>query len=103
VLATRTFRAHDRRAASRVVRMALFHSGASPRQAVLPTGTLWCRDVTIGRTGEQFYHASEINADADAGSGGIIRVQRDADEVFDERSMAASQPINGRRSMARAA
>jgi uncharacterized protein len=70
-----------------------FHTAEQlgPRQAVLPSGTLWCRDVTIARTGEQLYHPSELGVDAD--TDGMIRVTRDDDEVFDQRAMASFEGV----------
>jgi hypothetical protein len=73
-----------------------FHTAEQlgPRQAVLPSGTLWCRDVTIARTGVQHYHRLELpGIDADADSNGMIRVQRDEDEVFDERAIASFEGV----------
>ena len=39
-----------------------------PRQALLPSGALLCRDVVIARTGVQHYHSSEL-PDLDTGGG----------------------------------
>ena len=67
-------------------------SELGPKQAVLPSGTLWCRDVTIARTGTQRYHITELPELADtvtADSAGMFDVERDPDEVFDPASMAS--------------
>jgi hypothetical protein len=64
----------------------------SPRQAVLPSGTLWCRDCVIARTGDQIYHRHEllgINTDGIADRNGMVRVARDADQVFDPAAMSS--------------
>jgi hypothetical protein len=58
------------------------------RQALLASGALLLRDVTIARTGEQEYNSSELLL-ADAGEGGMIRVMRDEAEVFHPRAMAS--------------
>jgi hypothetical protein len=64
----------------------------SPRQALLPSGTLWCRDCVIARTGDQHYHQHELygvdTADV-ADRNGMVRVSRDAGEVFDPQSMSS--------------
>jgi hypothetical protein len=72
----------------------MFYAAAelSPRQALLPSGTLWLRDVTIGRTGDQFYHHHEllgVDTDGMADRSGMVRVRRDSDAVFDAQSMAS--------------
>jgi hypothetical protein len=65
----------------------------SPRQALLPSGTLWLRDCIIARTGDQFYHRSELwgvdDVDDVADRNGMVRVSRDAEQVFDQRSMSS--------------
>jgi hypothetical protein len=64
----------------------------SPRQATLPSGSLWCRDVVVARTGLQTYHRSElfgVDTDAIAGRDGMVRVVRDAAEVFDPNAMSS--------------
>ena len=53
-----------------------------PRQALLPSGALLCQDVTLARTGTQYYHPSEIGLDG----ADMIAVQRDAEEVFAPRA-----------------
>ena len=54
-----------------------------PKQSLLPSGTLWCRDVVVGRTGIQLYAPHEIGVDGDAADrNGMVRVQRDASEVW---------------------
>jgi Uncharacterized protein conserved in bacteria (DUF2213) len=58
-----------------------------PSQSQLPSGSLLCQSVVIGRTGPQLYHSSEISADI--GTDGMIYVDRDENEVFDERAIAS--------------
>ena len=54
-----------------------------PGQALLPFGRLLRQGVVVGRTGEQLYQPHEIGAEGDAAEAdGMIRVQRDASEVF---------------------
>jgi hypothetical protein len=64
----------------------------SPRQSLLPSGALLCHGVKLARTGQQFYHVSEIPfaaGDATPDGNGMIRVWRGADQVFNARSMAS--------------
>ena len=60
-----------------------------PKQAILPSGSLLCLGVPIGRTGEQEYDATEIGGDVP----GAVTVLRDAAEVFDPRSMASFEGV----------
>jgi hypothetical protein len=63
-----------------------------PRQSLLPSGTLWARDVVIARVGQQQYHRSELFGVDTAGIAdrdGMVRVIRDASEVFDPQSMSS--------------
>ncbi len=60
-----------------------------PKQALLPSGALLCSDVVIARTGRQFYHALELPGEVDADDDGMVAVQRDPQEVFDETSMGS--------------
>jgi hypothetical protein len=62
------------------------------RQALLSSGALLLRDVTIARTGEQQYNSSELPL-AGAGEGGMIRVMRDEAEVFHPRAMASFEGV----------
>jgi hypothetical protein len=60
-----------------------------PRQSLLPSGTLWARDVVIARVRDQIYHRSELwgidNIDRVTDNRGM----RDASEVFDPQSMSS--------------
>jgi uncharacterized protein len=60
-----------------------------PTQRLTPEGFLLCKDVPIARTGEQLYHASELPG-LDMPDG-VVRVMRDAAEVFDPASIASFQ------------
>jgi hypothetical protein len=73
---------------------AMFYSAETlgPKQSLLPSGTLLCRDAPIARTGTQRYHVTELPEVADAAvadEDGMISVARDASEVFSPRSMAS--------------
>jgi hypothetical protein len=59
----------------------------SPRQKLTQEGFLRCDSVPIARTGEQLYHATELPLFGI--TDGMIRVMRDAAEVFDPKSIAA--------------
>ena len=63
-----------------------------PKQSLLPSGTLLCRDAPIARIGTQRYHVTELPAAADsvmADENGMIEVDRPASEVFSPRSVAS--------------
>jgi hypothetical protein len=64
-----------------------------PTQSLLTNGALLVRDVPIARTGEQYYHASEIAGSLDDDTAidndGLVRVWRDERDVFDPKSMAS--------------
>lgn len=53
-----------------------------------PEGYLACLDVPIARTGEMIYTGSEI-PELEAGRDGLIRVLREASDVFDPKSLAS--------------
>ncbi len=57
------------------------------KRSTTPEGFLVCHDVPIARTGSQLYTAAEIPLDP--GPDGLIRVDRIADEVFREETMAS--------------
>jgi hypothetical protein len=61
----------------------------TPNQALLPSGALWCRYVTIARCGTQDYHATEIGVDGS----GMVEVVRDASDVFDAAAMASFEGV----------
>lgn len=55
------------------------------RIAATPEGYLLCRDVVIGRTGNQDYTPDEVPVDD--GGEGVVHVDRPASEVFDENTI----------------
>ena len=57
------------------------------RQALTPEGFLLCEAVPIARTGEMYYGPGEVPVEA--GSDGIIRISREADEVFSADTIAS--------------
>lgn len=57
----------------------------SPRMAETPEGFLVCYSVPLARTGEYIYKANEVPVDA--GPDGIVKIQRDEDEVFSEETI----------------
>jgi len=61
---------------------------------LIPEGFLLCRDVPIARTGEQLYADGEVPG-IEPGPDGVIRVQRDPEEVFREETLAsfAGKPV----------
>ena len=58
------------------------------KRSYTPEGFLVCLDVPIARTGEMLYVAGEIPG-LIPGKDGLIRVQREASEVFKPRAMAS--------------
>jgi hypothetical protein len=62
----------------------------SPRQSMTQEGFLRIRDVPLARTGVQIYYPHEI-PELDFKTDGPVRVQRDANEVFDPASIASYQ------------
>jgi hypothetical protein len=63
------------------------------RQSLLPNGSLLCRDTVIARTGQQLYAPFELLGAHAPGADGMVRVQRDASEVFNKHSMASFEGI----------
>lgn len=59
----------------------------SPHKSKTPEGYLICRDAILGRTGAQDYYANEIYADSKDDR--IIKVMRDAKEVFSPETIAS--------------
>lgn len=59
----------------------------SPNISMTPEGFLLCAGVAIARTGRQVYSTAELPLDGDAD--GLIMVERDADAVFDEATLAS--------------
>jgi len=59
-----------------------------PKQSLTAAGFLLCRDVPVARTGTQLYHQSEIPQLA-ANSDGLLRIERDAADVFDPDAVAS--------------
>lgn len=59
----------------------------SPHKSKTPEGYLICRDAILGRTGAQDYYANEIYADSKDDR--IVKVMRDAKEVFSPETIAS--------------
>jgi hypothetical protein len=59
----------------------------SPHKSKTPEGYLICRDAILGRTGAQEYYANEIYADSKDDR--IVKVMRDAKEVFSPETIAS--------------
>ena len=57
------------------------------RQSLTPEGFLLCEDVPIARTGEMYYGPGEVPVDP--GSDGIVRITRDAGELFSADTIAS--------------
>jgi hypothetical protein len=64
-----------------------------PNRALTPEGFLLCKDVAIARTGTMLYAQGEVPVEA--GSDGIIRIYRDAEDVFSPMAVAsfAGKPV----------
>src|SRR5277367_6029493 len=59
----------------------------SQRQGLTPDGFLIVTDTVIARCGDQVYHAMEVPLEP--GDDGLVRVARDATEVFRDEAMAS--------------
>lgn len=59
-----------------------------PKRSLTPEGYLLCQEVPIARTGEMYYASTEL-PHLDAGRDGIIRITRQADDVFTEETRAS--------------
>lgn len=59
----------------------------------LSDGSLLCKDVPIARTGEQRYSADDL-PDIEPDENGLIIVERTADEVFSEETMASFEGMS---------
>jgi hypothetical protein len=59
----------------------------SANQEFTPEGFLLCKNVPIARTGDQLYTADEIGLEARGD--GLVKIQRDADEVFKETTISS--------------
>ena len=59
----------------------------SANQEITPEGFLLCKNVPIARTGDQLYTADEVGLDARGD--GLVKIVRDADEVFHERTISS--------------
>ena len=57
------------------------------RQSLTPEGFLLCEAVPIARTSKMYYRPDEVPVEA--GSDGIIRISREADEVFSADTIAS--------------
>lgn len=59
----------------------------SENQLATPEGFLLCIGVPIARTGMQLYGENEVPVESDGG--GLVRIDRDADEVFRSETIAS--------------
>ncbi|MDT4803005.1 hypothetical protein FQZ97_357390 [compost metagenome] len=59
----------------------------SARQRMTPEGFLLCEAVPIARTGTLIYDESEVPVDG--GAGGLVTIERNADEVFRPETLAS--------------
>lgn len=59
----------------------------------LADGSLLCKDVPIARTGEQRYSADDL-PDIEPDNSGMIVVERTADEVFSEQTLASFEGMS---------
>lgn len=67
----------------------------SPHKMKTPEGYLICTDAILSRTGKQTYRRSEIWGDACDNADAEVEVDRTADEVFNEKTLASfeNKPI----------
>ncbi len=74
-------RTADRRAVQVIDRGRYYTTNQlGQKRSTTPEGFLVCHDVPIARTGVQLYTAAEVPLDA--GPDGLIRIDREADQVF---------------------
>lgn len=64
-------------------------SAIGPKQSLTPEGFLLCEEVPIARTGMMIYGPDETPIDA--GPEGIVKIHRDASEVFRAETIASAQ------------
>lgn len=64
-------------------------SAIGPKQSLTPEGFLLCEEVPIARTGMMIYGPDETPIDA--GPDGIVKIHRDASEVFRTETIASAQ------------
>lgn len=57
------------------------------KRSTTPEGFLVCHDVPIARTGTQLYTSDEVPIDP--GPDGLVRIGRDADEVFSQATISS--------------
>lgn len=60
-----------------------------PTRSLTPEGYLLCRDVPIGRIGQQEYLAHELGGKIEGDANGVVRIQRDPEEVFRPETIAS--------------
>src|ERR1700730_3683140 len=64
-----------------------------PKQAETPEGYLWCKEVPVARTGIMLYGQYELQDERgellEPGKDGVIYVSRDADEIFNDRTISS--------------
>jgi len=58
-------------------------------RSLTPEGYLLCRDVPIGRIGQQEYLAHELGGKIEGDANGIVKIQRDPEEVFRPETIAS--------------
>lgn len=79
-------RTADRRAVQVIDRGRYYTTNQlGQKRSTTPEGFLVCHDVPIARTGVQLYTAAEVPLDA--GPDGLIRIEREADQVFREDTL----------------
>lgn len=60
-----------------------------PKRSLTPEGFLLCEDVPVARTGEMIYGSGEVPVDT--GPDNLIRISRNADEVFRDETLASCE------------
>ena len=60
-----------------------------PKQSLTPEGFLLCEDVPLARIGTMLYGPDETPIAA--GPDGVVRIEREADDVFTEETIASAQ------------
>ena len=60
-----------------------------PKQSLTPEGFLLCEDVPLARIGTMLYGPDETPIKA--GADGVVKIEREADDVFTEETIASAQ------------
>ncbi|MGJ8524112.1 hypothetical protein R84981_002830 [Carnimonas sp. R-84981] len=71
----------------------LFNTRLGETRYRLSDGSLLTKDVPIARTGEQIYIGDEL-PDIEPGTDGLIRIERNPEEVFDEATIASFEGMS---------